>query len=112
MDCAQMAMSVRKIECFFFLHHAQIMCAYSSLNATGNAPDCANPYLLQTVLREGMNYSGMVISDNGAIEMVWATHQWAPDATHAAADCMNAGCDNDLGGDEQVSTLLVITCML
>lgn len=28
---------------------ATVMCAYSSLNYSGFAPDCANPFLLQTV---------------------------------------------------------------
>lgn len=82
---------------------AQVMCAYSGVNRSSNAPDCANPYLLQTVLREAMGFDGMVISDNGAVAMVWATHHWpdADNATSASAACINAGCDNDLGHDAQ-----------
>lgn len=80
---------------------AQLMCAYSSTNYSGYAPDCASTWLLDTVARKTFNFTGMVISDNGAIEMVWQTHKWLSNATEAAAACLNAGCDNDLGHDAQ-----------
>lgn len=81
---------------------SQIMCAYSAVNNSGgvvppNAPDCANPWLLQSVLREAMHFQGMVISDNGALQFIYDPHRYVPDALHASAVAMNAGTDNDLG---------------
>ena len=82
----------------------QIMPAYSGVRCKGEpdgAPDAANPFLLQTVLREefgGANIS--VCSDNGGVEEVYSTHHFAASLEEAAALCMNAGTDLDLGGDK------------
>ena len=78
---------------------AQIMCAYSSVNRSAYAPDCANSYLLQDALRTRFGFTGMVISDNGALEFEVSTHHYYPDYVTAAAASLNAGTDNDLGGD-------------
>ena len=70
---------------------AQIMCAYSSVNRSDYAPDCANSYLLQDALRTRFGFQGMVISDNGALEFEVSTHHYYKDYVTAAAASLNAG---------------------
>ena len=65
------------------------------------APDAANPFLLRTVLRNDFNASNIsIISDNGGVAEVYATHHFASTPEEAAALCMNASTDLDLGHDE------------
>lgn len=83
---------------------ASVMCAYSATNYSSGAPNCASTWLLQTVLRGALAFGdGQVISDNGALEMIYDKppngHAWVADALHAAAAAINAGTDNDLGHD-------------
>jgi hypothetical protein len=58
---------------------AQLMPAYSSLQSPGSPtgpPDCANPYILQNILRQRFGAENIsVISDNGGIAMVYQTHK-------------------------------------
>jgi beta-glucosidase len=56
------------------------MCTYAGLNGVSG---CQNPKLMQTWLRERMNFSGYVVSDQGAI--------------HDATAAINAGCDVEDG---------------
>ncbi len=62
-------------------HVAQLMPAYSAFyspESPDGAPDCANEYLIKTVLRGRFGAVNMsVISDNGGIEMVYQTHKCA-----------------------------------
>eukprot|EP00823_Brevimastigomonas_motovehiculus_P003768 TRINITY_DN233_c0_g3_i1.p1 TRINITY_DN233_c0_g3~~TRINITY_DN233_c0_g3_i1.p1 ORF type:complete len:846 (+),score=181.20 TRINITY_DN233_c0_g3_i1:96-2633(+) len=78
---------------------ATVMCAYSSTNYSKNAPDCASDFLLKDILRTQLQFNGAVISDNGAVRMVYETHHWSATSTEATASCLNAGCDMDLGPD-------------
>eukprot|EP00118_Oscarella_pearsei_P025144 m.307605 g.307605 ORF g.307605 m.307605 type:complete len:786 (+) comp42516_c0_seq1:80-2437(+) len=88
----------------------QIMPAYSSVRCKGSpdgAPDCANTFLLRTVLRDqfgGHNVS--VCSDNGGVAEVYATHHYVPTAEDAAAVSMKASTDLDLGYDAIYSKYL------
>jgi beta-glucosidase len=83
---------------------SQIMPAYSGVNCSkqpDGAPDVANKFLLWDVLRtqfEAPNIS--IISDNGGVSEVYATHKYVATAEEAAAVCMNASNDLDLGHDE------------
>ena len=81
----------------------QIMPAYSSLKckyAPDGAPDAANKFLLKTVLRGQFGAENIsVCSDNGGIEEVHTTHHFASSLLEAAALCMNATTDLDLGHD-------------
>ena len=83
---------------------AQIMPAYSGMRCKyqpDGAPDAANPFLLKTVLREQFNAPNISIcSDNGGVREVYATHKYVATAELAAAVCMNATNDLDLGHDE------------
>jgi len=76
-----------------------IMCSY---NAVNGFPSCANPWLLNTTLRNSWRFDGYVTSDCGAIRDVCAKepsgHGFAPDCAHGTADSVIAGCDVDCGG--------------
>ena len=82
----------------------QMMPAYSGVRCKyepDGAPDAANPFLLKTVLRDEFGAPNIsVCSDNGAIMEVFSTHHFASTTEEAAALCMNASTDLDLGHDE------------
>lgn len=82
---------------------AQVMPAYSGLNCSkqaDSAPDAANPFLLKTVLRGEFSAPNIsVCSDNGGISLVNSGHHYVSSDVMAAAVCMNAGTDLDLGTD-------------
>lgn len=91
---------------------AQIMPAYSGMQcpkSPDGAPDAANQFLLISVLREAFNAPNIsIISDNGGIKMVYDSHHYVPTAVDAAAVCMNATTDLDLGNDEIYSNNLMV----
>ncbi|KAH8895358.1 glycoside hydrolase family 3 protein [Thozetella sp. PMI_491] len=77
-----------------------VMCAY---NAVNGVPSCADPYFLQTVLREhwswGLNTSTQwVTADCDALRNVFSDHKYKNlNAAGVAAATMNAGTDLDCG---------------
>ncbi len=73
-----------------------VMGAY---NRFRGVPCCANPFLLQEILRDRWGFRGYVVSDCGAIENIWQTHKVKPDAPAAAAAAVAAGCDVACVGD-------------
>lgn len=83
---------------------SQIMPAYSGVNCSmqpDGAPDAANTFLLKTVLREQFESPNIsIVSDNGGVFGVYAMHKYVKTADEAAAVCMNATLDLDLGHDE------------
>ena len=84
---------------------AQIMPAYSGVRVTDlpdkGAPDCANSYLLKTVLRYGFDAPNIsVCSDNGGVYLVYSGHNYVNSTELSAAVSMNASTDLDLGHDE------------
>ena len=84
---------------------AQIMPAYSGVRVTDfpdkGAPDCANSYLLKTVLRYGFDAPNISIcSDNGGVAFVYSSHHYVNSTELGAAVSMNASTDLDLGYDE------------
>jgi beta-glucosidase len=89
----------------------QIMPALSGMRCEkeeDGAPDAANPFLLQTVLREQFGAPNIsVVSDNAAIEQVYSDHHFASSYEQAAALCMNAGTDLDLGDTAYIKYLPV-----
>jgi len=85
--------------------HAQsIMCAYNSIDGD---PACANPYLLQHVLRGDWKFNGFVTSDCAAITDVAEGHKFAPDMEHAAVVSVRAGADTSCGEEYSVLTKAV-----
>jgi beta-glucosidase len=59
------------------------MCTYAKLNGTYG---CQNPFLLRTYLRDHLNFTGYVVSDQGAI--------------HDPRAAMDAGCDIEDGNSQ------------
>ena len=82
---------------------AQMMPAYSGLRCPkqeDGAPDAANLFLLRTVLRGQFAAPNIsVCSDNGAVMAVYSEQKYTSDLEEAAAACMNASTDLDLGHD-------------
>lgn len=83
---------------------AQIMPAYSGVRCDyqpDGAPDAANPFLLKTVLREEFNAPDIsIVSDNGAVMYAYTRQKYVSSYEQAAAVCMNATTDLDLGHDQ------------
>jgi len=83
---------------------AQVMPAYSGVRikkySEDGAPDCANKYLLKTILRKEFNVPNIsVCSDNGAVFYTMSRHRFVKTAAESAAVSMNATTDIDLGID-------------
>ncbi|KAI0019941.1 glycoside hydrolase superfamily [Xylariomycetidae sp. FL0641] len=74
-----------------------VMCSY---NAVNGVPTCADPWLLQDVLRGLYNFTSedrWVTADCDALGNVWTDHHYGGSAAAAAADSLNAGTDLDCG---------------
>ncbi|KAJ7769325.1 beta-xylosidase [Mycena metata] len=73
-----------------------VMCGFNALNGL---PSCADPFLLQTILRDfwGFGEERWVTADCDAIEFMFDQMHFVPDFVHAAAAGMNAGTDLDCG---------------
>jgi beta-glucosidase len=69
----------------------------ASLNAINGVPSTANRYLLDTVLRRGMGFTGMVTSDFNAIGELM-NHGLAGDLATASRLALKAGVDLDMEG--------------
>ncbi|EME48739.1 glycoside hydrolase family 3 protein [Dothistroma septosporum NZE10] len=73
------------------------MCSYNALNGV---PTCADPWLLQTVLREKWNWTSeqqWVTSDCDAVQNVFLPHDYASTREEAAALSLKAGTDINCG---------------
>ncbi|KAH6629037.1 glycoside hydrolase superfamily [Boeremia exigua] len=73
------------------------MCSYNALNGV---PTCADPYLLQTILREHWGWTNeeqWVTSDCDSIQNIYLPHAWSDTREQAAADSLIAGTDLDCG---------------
>ena len=83
---------------------AQMMPALSGLRCKyqpDGAPDVANPFLLRTVLREQFGAANIsIVSDNAAVAAVDGYMKYVSNMELAAAACMNATTDLDLGHDD------------
>ncbi len=71
----------------------------STLTRSGY-PSCANPYLLDDVLRGTWNFTenyNYVVSDCSAVEYIWQYHNFTNTETAAASVALNAGTDLNCG---------------
>jgi beta-glucosidase len=75
-----------------------VMCAYNSVDG---APACANPRLLDQILRKEWGFSGYVVSDCGAIGDIYRQHKFAPNAETGVAKALQAGTDLSCGVEYQ-----------
>ena len=71
-----------------------VMCSYNRVNGL---PACANPKLLEQILRREWGFQGFVVSDCGAIGDIYKTHKFAASPEMAAAKALKAGCDLSCG---------------
>lgn len=68
-----------------------VMCSYSSVNGT---PSCANPYFMQTLMRETWGCKDCYVeSDCTAVAKLVGGHHYAPDPGTAARLAVEAGLD-------------------
>jgi beta-glucosidase len=74
-----------------------IMCSYNMLNGV---PNCANPYILNDVLRDDWGFKGFVISDLGAIENMMTGESYTSDPVVMAAASLQAGLNLELDGGD------------
>jgi len=67
----------------------------NSFNVLGGVPATGNEFLQRTILKDGWDYDGLVVSDWGSVaEMI--THGYAKDLKDAAKLALIAGCDMDM----------------
>ena len=75
-------------------------------------PACANYELLTVILRNEWNFNGYVVSDDGALENVVNRHKYVKNYTEAAAVCINAGCNLELGNTAYQSITTAVKAKL
>ncbi len=75
-----------------------IMAAY---NLIGGTPCCANPVLLQQILRKEWGFSGFVVTDCGAIYSLHARQGAASSVAEASALAIKRGSDVHCGGSRE-----------
>jgi beta-glucosidase len=80
-----------------------VMTAYNSIDGI---PCSSNSFLLDTVLRKQWGFKGFTISDLNSINGLMHVSHIAKDYPEAAAQAINAGLDNDLGGAVFASPLM------
>ena len=71
-----------------------VMCAYNSVDGQ---PACANPRLLDEILRKQWGFQGYVVSDCGAIDDIYRRHKFVPTAPEGVALAVKAGTDLTCG---------------
>ena len=71
-----------------------VMCSY---NRVDGLPACANPRLLEEILRKQWGFKGYVVSDCDAVRDIYATHQTVSTAAEAVARAIKAGTDLNCG---------------
>ena len=70
-----------------------VMGAYNALNGI---PCCANPFLLNEVLRSEWGLDGVVMSDGSAVANISAMHKYRATRHEGAAAALLSGCDMSL----------------
>ena len=71
-----------------------VMCAY---NRADGLPACANPRLLEQILRKEWGFNGYVVSDCGAVGDIYQHHKTSPNAESGVAAALKAGTDLNCG---------------
>ena len=71
-----------------------VMCAYNRLDGL---PACANPRLLDDILRKQWGFQGYVVSDCGAIGDIYLNHKTKSNAQEGVAAAIHSGTDLNCG---------------
>lgn len=74
-----------------------LMCSYNEINGV---PTCADPWLLQALIREHWGWDDpayYVTSDCFALDQIFVSHNYTDTAAEAAAIALQAGTDTDCG---------------
>jgi beta-glucosidase-like glycosyl hydrolase len=83
---------------------ASVMSAYTELNGV---PCSGSHWLLTTVLREKLGFSGFVVADYGSIAQLLSLHATSSDLTSAGLAALSAGLDVELPGTVAYGSRLV-----
>jgi len=70
----------------------QIMCSYNEVNGI---PACGHHFFLNEVLRKRWGFQGFVVSDDHALQGIYAAHKYTKNASAGAALALTAGVDSD-----------------
>ena len=79
-----------------------VMCSYNSMNGI---PTCADPNLMNGILRDQWDWDGFVVSDYDAWANIFGTHHFTKNMTETAAVAINAGLDQEGGGTKAIDQL-------
>lgn len=79
-----------------------VMCSYNLINGV---PTCADPNLLNGILRERWGFDYFVVSDYDAWQQLVSPKNYCPDYTCAAAKGINAGLDQEGGGTIAIDSM-------
>ncbi|MGH7669295.1 MAG: glycoside hydrolase family 3 C-terminal domain-containing protein [Gemmatimonadaceae bacterium] len=71
-----------------------VMCSY---NAVFGEATCGSPMLLDTILRHAWGFTGYVVSDCGAVDDIFETHQFVTSEAAASALAVKSGTDLNCG---------------
>ncbi len=83
-------------DCVVRAQGAHVMCRYNFVNGV---PACGSTELLTDVLTDQWGFPGFVVSDYDAMAFIYSTHHYANSYEQAAAIALNAGCDQEGGGE-------------
>jgi beta-glucosidase len=75
------------------VQEAQVRCVMPAYHAINAVPCSANPWLLQTLLRDEWGFSGLVVSDYNAVAELETLHHIAADKEEAARLAITSGID-------------------
>ena len=79
---------------------AGVMAVMPSYNEIDGVPVHASKKYLKDILRNELGFEGAIISDGGAIDMLYYFHHTSPNRLAAAKICLESGIDIDLAGND------------
>lgn len=75
-------------------HVASVMCSYNKVNGV---PTCADPKLLNGIIRGQWKLNGYIASDCDSADVLYNTQHWTTTPERAVADVLGAGLDVNCG---------------
>ncbi|MEN3010588.1 MAG: glycoside hydrolase family 3 protein [Candidatus Bipolaricaulaceae bacterium] len=101
-NCAPSHIPERELREVFLFPFECAVCAGGALavmpayNEIDGVPCTGSTFLLSEILRDSWKFSGIVVSDYFAVEMLWSLHRVARNREHAAQLALAAGVDLEL----------------